>query len=202
MASKFKNESVLILHLKKGDEEAYIYLVKMYHKPLFVYALSLTDDHAMAQDIVQEVFISLWSNRKKLFIQRSLKNYMYKITYNKFINLYRKKRAISNLERIYMETLNEVVDDDNTELLEKKIELIKKGITQLPKKCKQTFLLNKEEGLTNIEIAEYLDISPKTVEGHLTKAYYLLRRYTGKHFKNILFLTFGAKNMMARLQKS
>ena len=74
-----------------------------------------------------------------------------------------------------MESLNEIVDEQNTDLLKRKIKSVTEGIVNLPKKCKETFLLSKNEGLTNIEIAEYLDISVKTVEGHLTKAFKLLR---------------------------
>lgn len=192
MPSKFENSSVLISSLKRGDEEAYRYLVKTYYKLLFNYAISLTNDRAMAQDVIQEVFMNIWRDRKKLHESFNLKNYIYKITYNKFINQYHKKRAISSIERAYMEALNESVDDNNTEILEQKIALVTKGISKLPTKCKETFLLSKKEGLTNIEIAEYLNISIKTVEGHLTKAYSLLRERVGEQLKNILFLMFGS----------
>ncbi|WP_299557400.1 sigma-70 family RNA polymerase sigma factor [Seonamhaeicola sp.] len=190
MSSKFENSTILISSLKQGDEEAYRYLVKTYHKLLFNYAISLTNDRAMAQDVIQEVFMNIWRDRKKLHESYNLKNYIYKITYNKFINQYHKNRAISSIERAYMEALNESVDDNNAELLERKIALVTEGIANLPKKCKETFLLSKKEGLTNIEIAEYQNISIKTVEGHLTKAYSLLRERVGEQLKHMLFLLF------------
>ena len=191
MLSKFENSSVLISSLKRGEEEAFIYLVKSYNKLLFNYAISLTNDRAMAQDIVQEVFMNIWRDRKKLHESYNLNNYIYKITYNKFINQYHKKRAISSIERAYMEALNESVADNNVDLLERKIALVTEGISKLPTKCKETFLLSKKEGLTNIEIAEYLNISIKTVEGHLTKAHSLLREQVGGQLKNVFFLMFG-----------
>lgn len=89
-----------------------------------------------------------------------------------------------------MEAIDEAIDDNNSELLQRKIAIVAEGIAQLPKRCKETFLLSKEEGLTNIEIAQYKNISLKTVEGHLTKAYHLLRERTGSQLKNILFLVF------------
>ena len=73
-----------------------------------------------------------------------------------------------------MESLNKI-DEQNIDLLKEKIKSVTEGIGNLPKKCKETFMLSKNQGLTNIEIAEYLDVSVKTVEGHLTKAFKLLR---------------------------
>jgi RNA polymerase sigma-70 factor (ECF subfamily) len=182
-----------IERLKKGDENAYIYLVSTYHKLLFVYALSLNNDHAIAADIVQNVFLKTWEFRKRLNADYSIKSFLYKTTYNEFINQYHKTRAISTLERAYMESINETIDEDNSELLERKIAFVNEGIKHLPPKCKETFLLSKKEGLTNIEIAEYMSVSIKTVEAQLTKAYNLLRASFGNQLKGVLFLLFRIK---------
>ncbi|WP_445747751.1 sigma factor-like helix-turn-helix DNA-binding protein [Polaribacter sp.] len=71
--------------------------------------------------------------------------------------------------------------------------IVKKEIENLPPKCKQIFLLSKEEGLTNIEIAEYLNVSIKSVEAHITKAFGILRSAIGNKIDGILFLLFGKK---------
>lgn len=115
----------------------------------------------------------------------SIKSFLYKSTYNEFINQYHKNRAISILEKVYAKALEATVKDENIELLERKISLLTKGIKILPRKCKETFLLSKKERLSNIEIAEHLNISIKTVEGQITKAYHLLRRNIGTQFKEI-----------------
>lgn len=194
MSSKFENESVLISHLKDGDERAYVYLVKTYHSPLSNYAFSLTKDRAMAQDIVQELFMDIWKRRKKLDTVYSLKNYLYKIAYHQFVNEYRKSSALTALEHSYMEAIDEAIDDSNAELLKRKIAIVTEGIATLPKRCKETFLLSKKEGLTNLEIAEYLNISVKTVEGHISKAFHLLRARVGEQLKEVLFLLFDVKS--------
>ncbi len=193
MSYTFENESVLIADLKAGHEQAYVYLVKTYHNSLFNYAFSLTKDRMMAQDIVQELFIYIWKRRKRLDNIYSLKNYLYKIAYHQFANEYRKSNTITALERSYMEAINEAVDDSNAELLKRKIAIVTNEIANLPKRCKETFLLSKKEGLTNIEIAEYLDISVKTVEGHMTKAFSILRKRVGEKLNTLLFLLFGKK---------
>jgi len=193
MKYSYKNNSEFIEQLKKGDENAFTYLVKTYHKKLFVYVLCLTNDETVSEDIVQNVFLNTWEYRKRLNPDYSLKSFLYKSTYNEFVTQYNKLRSTSKLELAYIEALNEVVDDNNNEILERKIVLVSKGINKLPNKCKITFLLSKEDGLTNIEIAEFLNISLKTVEGQLTKAYKLLREWVGDELKEILFLLFGVK---------
>lgn len=193
MSYSYIDNTEFIKNLKKGDQEAYVYLVKNYHKPLFIYALSLINDHAQSEDIVQVVFLKTWEFRKRLNPDYSIKSFLYKSTYNEFINQYHKNRALSELEKVYTETLKETIDDDNAELLERKIALVTEGIKNLPRKCKETFLLSKKEGLTNIEIAEHLNVSIKTVEGQITKAYNLLRKTASKKIKGILFLMFGKR---------
>ena len=74
--------------------------------------------------------------------------------------------------------------------------MFKKEIENLPPKCKQTFLLSKQDGLTNIEIAEYLNVSIKSVEAHITKAFSILRKNVGDRTNGILFLLFGFKKSL------
>lgn len=189
MTKTYKNDE-LIDALKSGHEDAYTYLVRFYHKPLFVYSLSLTNDDSSAKDIVQNVFLKTWTHRKSLNSAYSIKSFLYKTTYNEFINQYHKNRKKSILEQTYTESLDEIVNDQNTELQERKINLITDGISNLPRKCKETFLLSKKEGLTNIEIAEYHNVSIRTVEWQLNKAYKLLRQSLVGQLKSILFLLF------------
>ena len=191
MSKRLKKQKDLIFRLKNGEEEAFVFLVKTYEVLLFSYAVSLTNDRAMAKDIVQDVFFGIWKDRKKLNTSYSLKNFIFKIAYNKFVNQYHKNKAISSIERVYVESLNELVDEENTDLLKEKIKSVTEGIGNLPKKCKETFMLSKNQGLTNIEIAEYLDVSVKTVEGHLTKAFKLLRTNSWSQIENILVRMFA-----------
>ncbi|HAT75662.1 MAG TPA: RNA polymerase sigma-70 factor, partial [Flavobacterium sp.] len=54
-----------------------------------------------------------------------------------------------------------------------------------PPKCKQTFILSRQDGLTNIEIAEFLNVSIKSVEAHITKAFSILRKTVGDKMNSI-----------------
>ncbi|MBJ6366681.1 RNA polymerase sigma factor [Snuella sedimenti] len=189
----YQDNAELVKDLKNGRENAYSFLIHTYHKKLFVYALSLTNDQAMTQDIIQNVFLRTWEFRDNLKADFSIKGFLYKSVYNEFINQYHRNQSISVLEKVYVEAITEEVNDFNQELFEKKMSLINKEIEGLPSKCKQTFLLSKKEGLTNIEIAEYLNVSLKTVEAHITKAYSIIRKRITKKTHSVLFLLFGIR---------
>ena len=195
MKIAFLNDKEFISSLKKGDSKGYQFLVTSYHQKLCVYANSLTNDSDLAEDIVQNVFMSIWKNRNKLKDQFAVKSYLYKSVYNEFIDQYRKKKAVLTLEKKHIDALTYIVEEEDEKSLEKLISIVKKEIDKLPPKCKQTFLLSKEEGLTNLEISQYLNISIKSVEAHITKAFSVLRKSIGNKVIGILFLLFGNNNL-------
>lgn len=189
----FHNNDVLIEALRSGDESAYAYLIETYHHKLCVYANSLVKNVYSAEDIVQNVFIRIWEQRTRLKTDHALKSFLYKLVYNEFIDLYRKNQSLFSLEKSYYEALNVIVNEDDSESFQRVLNVVNKEIQNLPPKCKQVFILSKKEGLTNIEIAEHLDVSIKTVEAQITKAFSILRSSLDEKVKNILFLLFGKK---------
>ena len=190
---KMDDKALLIKRLKKGDEKAYVHLVDRYNRRLFGYALSLTNDHSFAEDILQNVFLKTWEKRKKLNVHTSLQNYLFKSVYNEFINAYKKNRSTMILEHKYFEGLERAVNIHSEQSFETIIAQITKEIQNLPPKCQQIFILSKKEGLTNMEISEYLNVSIKTVEAQITKAFGILREKLGKKYEMIMFLIFDSE---------
>jgi len=193
MDTNFIKDIDLIDALKKGDAKAYTFLVNQYHHKLCVYAFSLTKDHDLSEDIVQNVFLSIWKKKSDLKDELVIKSYLYKSVYNEFIDQYRKEKHLLSLEKKHYDVLSEITEDEDENSLERLIKLVKKEIENLPPKCKQTFILSRQDGLTNIEIAEFLNVSIKSVEAHITKAFSILRKTAGDKMNSILFLLFGAK---------
>jgi RNA polymerase sigma-70 factor (ECF subfamily) len=176
----FNNVS-LVESLIKGDEKAFTYLIEKHHHELCVYANSFTKDIYIAEDIVQNVFIRIWEKRNRLNASHSLLSFLYKSVYNEFIDQYRKNQSLFTLEKIYFETLNIVIDEEDTETFNRTLELVNIEIQNLPPKCKEIFILSKKEGLTNVEIANYLKISIKTVEAQISNAFAALRSAMKKY---------------------
>ncbi|MCM4169381.1 ECF RNA polymerase sigma-E factor [Arenibacter antarcticus] len=194
MKAKNLNDFTLLNALKKGDVKAYTVLVNNYHHKLCVYAFSLTNDSDLSEDIVQNVFMNIWRKRNALKGDLVLKSYLYKSVYNEVIDQYRKQKNMLPLEKKHLEALTSVMEDYDDYSLEKLSHMVKKEIEKLPPKCRHTFLLSKQDGLTNIEIAEYLNVSVKSVEAHITKAFFILRKSLDEKVHGILFILFRQKS--------
>jgi len=193
LKTKFLNNRKLVKHLKKGNEIAYTYLVELYYEKLCDYASNLARDSFRSEDIVQNVFIRMWQQREKLNFNISIKSYLYKSVYNEFVDQYRKDIAITSLEKKYIENINSNIESSDNDKTERLIALVEKEIEQLPPKCKETFLLNKKEGLTYVEIAEFQNVSVGTVEKQMNKAFCLIRNKIKGKLLSFLFLLFRIK---------
>lgn len=198
MKPLFEDSVFLAEQLRSGDPKAYDFLMDSMYNKLCAYTYTLIRDHGNAEDIVQNVFVEVWTNRKNINPNLSLTNYLYRSVYNGFIDQYRKNKPVIYLEKKYLEAMDLVVQNEQ-ENLDELIKLVHLEIDRLPSKCKQIFLLNKKEGLTHIEISEYLDISLKTVEGHITRAFKILGEKLGEKTKPIFFLLFDFRNQLGTI---
>ena len=167
------NNKKLIEGLKKNDPSAWQQAVNVFSDNLYAYAISLSSNHEMASEIVQQVFVNTFEAKHKLNPKYSLKSFLYRSVFNKFIDMYRKKKSMSSLHEQYYFLLEQLTSDENE--ISEKLKLMKRNIENLPGRTKEIFCLSKQSGLSNIEISEKLNISLKTVEGHITKAFKLLR---------------------------
>jgi len=193
----FEKNSFLSQQLKLGSEKAYDFLMNSYYKNLCGYALTFTNDKGLAEDIVQNVFVKIWENKKNINPNYSIKSYLYKSVYNEFIDQYRKNKPVIYLEKKYLEAIEIVVENKKRDISEL-LELLEKEIQNLPPKCRKIFLLNKKEALTHIEISELLNISIKTIEGHMTRAFKILRKKLGDKTEAILFIVFDFKSKISK----
>lgn len=187
----YSNNKTLIKHLKKGNENAFAYLMDTYHNKLCVYAKSLCRDVYVAEDIVQNIFLNVWEKRQKLKDTYAIQSYLYQSVYNEFINQHRKKTTLITLEKEYIKTLNNLLEEEDTSNFAKLVAMVKQEIQELPPKCKEVFIMGKQEGLTYAEIAEHLNISFRTVENQMSKAFAIIREKVGDKMDMILFLLFG-----------
>ena len=183
-------DQLFISSLQAGEESSYALLVERYHHALCVYAYNLTREKADAEDIVQNVFVRVWRKREKLNPALSIKSFLYRSVYNEFIDNYRKRKVITTVERDYFAAINDFVQEGENKDLERLVEIMKNEIENLPPKCKEVFLLSKKNGLTNDEISCFLDISIKTVEAHITKAFSILRKKIGARVEVLLIVLF------------
>lgn len=166
---------MLLQALKKGDIKAYEKVYALYYERLCQYLLSYSRDRSQIEDVVQEVFIGLWKKRHTLDIRSSLGSYLYRMAYNKMMDTYRNKDRKDVFLLDYYNTAILRAEGQEEEYKKLLLKKLKRCIEKLPDRCQEVFVESKLLGHTNQQVADYFKISIKTVEGHISKGYRLLK---------------------------
>ncbi|PTS92368.1 RNA polymerase sigma-70 factor [Pedobacter sp. HMWF019] len=167
----------LVTLLKQGDREAFNQIYYRYAEYLYQYALNILRDEDECTDAVQDVFVWLWENGKKINVN-ILRSYLisavkYKLT--RVIQSSKRKAEILALNPLR----EEFFVDDNLEIKELK-HAIQEFVISLPERARLIFELSRNEYLSNKEIAARLGISEKTVENQITIVLKKLKSGLGK----------------------
>lgn len=135
------------------------------------------------------MFVHLWEKAPVVNIETSLKAYLYTSARNYTLNLIKKQQTERNYMTQY--STDGPLQEQDEHVSEAEIgQLIQMGVSTLPEKCREIFILSKQEGLTYDEISEYLDISKKTIENQMGIALRKLRDYLQPRVKKILMAVF------------
>lgn len=192
MANETNTDELFIIQkMTSGDMDSFKYFFDKYYDDLCNFVNIYLRDTVLAEEIVQDIFVYFWENKEKLKINRSVKSYLYSASRFKSLNLLRdtktRKRLVENMERTEFIQPDQAEDSviDSVEFRK----IIEAAIDQLTPKCREIFLLSKNQELSNKEIAERLGISVKTVENQMTIALKKLREFL-LPFRSKIFLLF------------
>lgn len=166
MNNSTKNEQKLLCLMQQGDKEAFGSLYHTYWHDLYCTAFKRLQNRQQAEDIVEEVFISLWERRAELQID-TLAAYLHTAVRYKVYN-YISRDAVTETFYEPYETMVIHLSNGEFTVIEKELqELANAYIKALPKKRKEIFTLYFDENLSTWEIAMQLKISQKTVQNQL-----------------------------------
>lgn len=148
------------------------------------FALQYTKDLDTAREVAQEAFISLWEKRETIDLSKPVKTYLTTTVRNKCLNWLRDNKKF-NREILDIEgLLSDRIYIPSDRLVESEIRIkIISAIEELPEKCREIFVLNRNENLKYQEIANQLQISVKTVETQMSKALQHMRDRLGEFLK-------------------
>lgn len=184
----YDNQLLLNL-LSQGDEQAFMTIYDRFWQKIFTIAHNRLHDSQDAEDIVHDVFFSLWQNRHTQQIQQ-LENYLAVATKYKVLARIKSKLR----ERQYCESADTAIVVEmrvETSLHYKRIlMLVKTEVEKLPEKCRIIFQYSRNEGMSVKQIAKVMHISPKTVENQLNKALRQLRTAVRTFLPVLLLLLF------------
>lgn len=179
----------LFERIGRDDHTAFRILVDRYRNNLYGQAMAYLKDSHKAQDIVQEVFLSLWQQRRSLGSVGQPENYLFTIARNKITDEFRKKLLLPLPSQDGQAQAAYPAAEDI--FYHKQLQLfIQAAVDRLPPQQKAVFELRRNEGLKYEEIASRLGISKDTVKGHLVKAMSFVRTAVRQRAGLFLFVYF------------
>lgn len=164
--------------LQSSDQRAFSELFEAMHVALLRYAWRYTGEQEAARDIVQDAFLKLWQIRSDVDPNRSLKALLYTMVRNLALN---HKRAAQHTNNV----LPDYDLHDQSPAADQQIEAsllnerLRRFIAQMPERRREAFMLSRFEGLNHEEIAQVMNLTPRTVNTHIVLALKDLRSRLG-----------------------
>ncbi len=184
MISPPNENKELICEIQNGNADVFEVLFRTYYSSLCDFAWQYVRSMSESEEIVETVFVNLWKNRKNWKPKGSIKSYLFCAIKNRSINFLKQPRiALKSDVDVYE---MDIKGSSSVETVFQQKELgiaIQNGINKLPEKCRQVFQLVKLHGLSYKETAEILDISVKTVEVQMGRAFNKLRTTLAQYNK-------------------
>lgn len=172
----------VLLRLQQGDTNAFLELYNHYHAPLYHYVLRFVKSPAVAEDILQDVFLKIWEIRNRINPDLSFKAYLYRICRNSVFKLLKKIAIDENLRLQVMQQFAQSVSDADLKICWQQYEeMLQAAIARLSAQRQKVFRLCREEGKTYDEVAAELGISRNTVKEHMVLAMKSIKEHFTKN---------------------
>ncbi len=184
------DDASLLELMKKDDQEAFTTIYNKYWYPLMQHVMKAVRIYSEAEDIVQEIFVSIWKNRARLEIRAALSTYLFNSgRYMAIRNIERNVTRSNYLQRLSDQIDNGGVPSPETLLHMRELEeRIEQAIESLPEKMKEIFNLSRKQQLSYREIATQLGVSEETVRKQISNALNRLRIQVGYAPAGLIFL--------------
>lgn len=176
------NELNLIEQVVLGCETAFRKLYDAYSAQVYSVALQHLKQEALAEDVVQTVFLSVWEQRQTLTTVRNFSPWLYTICRNTIISQLRKMGSHENYRNYIKAHMIACAESPETTFIRRDLQsLIHQALQELSPQQQLAFRLQRDEGLSYVDIAAQMGISPNTVKVHLYKANQCIRNYLLLH---------------------
>ena len=163
----------LQLRIAADDEAAFTQLYMIFGKKLLQFGTSLVRSREIAEELVEDVFVKLWANRKQAPQIENITVYLYVAVKNRSLNsLSQKAKELLSAPFDFLDTTLDKFAADPYDLLitGEMMDRMRKAVDELPPRCKLIFKLVREDGLKYKEVAEVLNISVNTIDAQMAIA--------------------------------
>ena len=164
-----KSELHILAEIGAGNIHAFEQLFFQYQPKLVCFLTGLTHDPELSRDMAQEMFLSIWQNRKRLSEVRSLSAYLYQMARYKVYDYFDHLEVTEQYVKEYLENTSEAKSEEEQLFARELQAMIQNAVRQMSPQRQQVYRMSRE-------IADRLGISKRTVENHLTAALAILRK--------------------------
>jgi RNA polymerase sigma-70 factor (family 1) len=183
---QLENEKELLQRIAGSSQEAFRILHDHYARHVYGLSLRLMKSPELAQDLTQEIFVRVWIKRELLTDIQQFKPWLNTISRNMALDYLRKKVAAPSNEEYMINFFSDLTPSAEENLALKQLEsAIRQAVDQLSPQLKTAFTLSRFQGLTHMEIAQRMNISPITSKSHLVRALAIIRKYLEEHYPGI-----------------
>lgn len=171
------NDKELLQLITGGSDDAFSMLYRRYWEELFVTAARALRDRDAAEDVVQDVFLSVWSRRKELKIEGALAAYLHTSVRYKAIHYIEKNITRRDYLALLADvSVNFLLPNAVVNLQVKELQqIIENAVNVMPPKMQQAYRLSRQQQLSHKEIAEQMNVSAETVKKHIQHALRLIK---------------------------
>ncbi|MFY9150371.1 MAG: RNA polymerase sigma-70 factor [Prolixibacteraceae bacterium] len=182
-------EKKFFLDFQGGSQVCFDYFFEKYYQGLCVYAFKILKSNSEAEDLVQDFFVRLLEKRKTIQITDSVKSYFLRSVHNRCLDYLAHQKVVASHESYRLRMMSEE-DFQEYPLLDVELkQKIETAIRNLPDSIRETFMLNRFDGLSYHEIASRENVSVKTVEYRISKALGILRLELGDYLLLAFFIS-------------
>jgi len=173
----------LIARVRAGDQLAFEAIFREHYDGMCVFARRFTESAAVAEDVVQDVLLRIWRGRASWNVAGSIASYLYAAVRNQALNELRRDRNHSRwkeqeqVELVPAPGQPDLRCDAEDQVATAEIQdALAAAIQLLPARCREAFVLRRQHHLSYAEIAQVMEIAPKTVEIQIGNALRILRQ--------------------------
>jgi len=165
---------MIVTLIARGDMNAYEQLFVKYYSPLCEYA-SWYVSEGDAEELVQDLMLAIWENRKTIMIEYSLRAYLFAATRYRCLNAIAKSQYRQRIHDGIREKMKEQFESPDYYIANELSQKISEALAELPEIYRETFILSRFGTNTNADIALRLEVSVKTVEYRIRESLKILR---------------------------
>lgn len=191
---ELRNDALLVAALKFDSHEAFVKIFRDYYANLVRFTSRFIPDKCTCEDIVQEAFIRVWTNRKKLETNTSIRSYLISLVQNLALNELRHRKVEMSYQNMTRESILSLSPDEHmfyTELAD----AYEAALAKLEPEVRDTLMLSRQEKLKYSEIATRLNVSVRTVESRISKALKFLQQNL-QIYKSVIITILSVDNIL------